>query len=61
MQPPTVREVIERLESEGWKLTRQNGDHRMFVKNGKAIPVAGKLSEHFDRGTYGAIKRSAGW
>ena len=61
MQPPTVREVIGRLESEGWALARQSGDHRMYVRDGRAIPVAGKLKEHLDRGTYGAIKRAAGW
>ena len=62
MQPPTVREVIKRLESEGWKLIRQNGtSHRIFGKDGTIIPIAGKPGEHLDRGTYGKIKRLAGW
>lgn len=61
MQPPTVREVIKRLESEGWKELRRKGSHRQYVKDGKSITVAGKQSEHLDRGTYAGIKRGAGW
>lgn len=61
MQPPTVREVTKRLESEGWRLARWNGDHRVYVKGGKAVPVAGKMGQHLDRGTWASIKRSVGW
>lgn len=62
MEPPTVREVIGRLEAEGWRKLRQNGtSHRIFGKDGKIIPVAGKPSEHLRRGTYSKIKRMAGW
>lgn len=62
MQPPTVREVISRLESEGWVLLRQNGtSHRVFGCNGRMVVVAGKLGEHLPRGTYSSIKREAGW
>lgn len=61
MQPPTVREVISQLNAEGWKLSRTKGDHRQFKKGGKVVTVAGKPSEHLDRGTWSAIKRSAGW
>lgn len=61
MQPPTVREVISRLTSEGWVLRRTKGDHRQFGKDGRVITVAGKMSDHLDRGTYRQIRRSAGW
>ena len=61
MQPPTVREVIRRLKSEGWVLDHTTGDHRIFRRDGKVIPVAGKESDHLDRGTYGSIRRRAGW
>lgn len=62
MQPPTVREVISRLKREGWRKIRQNGtSHRIFAKDGRTIPVAGKPGEHLDRGTYASIKRMAGW
>lgn len=61
MQPPTVREVIGRLEAEGWELVRTKGDHRQYGKEGKRVTVAGKMSQHLDRGTYQAIRKSAGW
>lgn len=61
MQPPKVHEVIGRLKREGWEQTRMEGDHRIFQKDGKMVVVAGKSSEHLDRGTYGSIKRQAGW
>lgn len=61
MQPPTVREVIRRLEKEGWELTRCNGDHRIYTKDGRIVPVAGKMGMHLDRGTWKATKQQAGW
>lgn len=61
MQPPTVREAIKRLESEGWVLHRVRGDHRIFVKSGAMVSVPGGMNDTLKRGTYGAIKRQAGW
>lgn len=61
MQPPTVREVIGRLEAEGWELVRTRGDHRQYRKGGRIVTVAGKLGQHLDRGTYQVIRKSAGW
>ena len=61
MQPPKVREVISRLREEGWELDRTRGDHRQYRKGGRAVTVAGKPSEHLDRGTWAAIRRTVGW
>ncbi len=61
MQPPTVREVTQRLEREGWMLRHVRGDHRVYERNGKTIPIPGNLGDHLKRGTYAAIKRQAGW
>ena len=61
MEPPTVREVIKRLEAEGWCWTSCCGDHRKFKKNGRMVIVSGKLGEHVPQGTYKAICRLAGW
>lgn len=61
MQPPTVREVIRRLEDEGWVLSRIKGDHRIFTKAGKVIVVSGNLNDTLKRGTWGAIRRQAEW
>ena len=61
MQPPTVREVIDRLRSEGWEHVRTSGDHRMFSKGGRLVVVSGKMGDHLARGTYSNIRRMAGW
>lgn len=58
-----VKEVIERLESEGWVMVRQESSHRQFKKEGdpNVITVSGKLSATVPVGTLGNIKRKAGW
>lgn len=61
MQPPTVREVIERLRGDGWELVRMKGDHRQFRKDGNLVTVSGKLGDHLKPGTWSSIRRSAGW
>ena len=61
MQPPKVREVISRLQSDGWELDRVKGDHRQYRRGGRVVTVAGKPGEHLDRGTWAAIKKSVGW
>lgn len=61
MQPPKVREVIRRLEAEGWELDRTRGDHRQYVKGGRVVTIAGKPSAHLDWGTWKAIQKSVGW
>ena len=61
MQPPTVREVIKRLEDEGWLLDRCRGDHRIYKKEGRIVPVAGRMKDHLDRGTWANIKSIVGW
>lgn len=35
MEPPTAREVIARLEREGWAFVGCTGDHRKFRKDGR--------------------------
>ena len=57
-----VRDVIERLESDGWKLRNQEGSHRQFVhltKPGK-VTVAGHPSVEIPRGTLKSILKQAG-
>lgn len=60
---PKVREVIERLEREGWLLARTKGSHRQYThptKPGK-VTVPGKLSSDVPPGTSISIQRQAGW
>jgi predicted RNA binding protein YcfA (HicA-like mRNA interferase family) len=61
LESPTVREVISRLEREGFVKVRQNGSHRRYVKGPRKVTVAGKPSEHLDPKTYRGIQRQAGW
>jgi len=61
MQPPTVREVIRRLENEGWVLERQKGSHRQYRKDNKRVTVPGGLNETLDWKTWNSIQRQAGW
>lgn len=56
-----VREVIKRLEADGWYLTRTKGSHRQFKHPGKAgtVTVSGKPSVDVPIGTLQNIWRQA--
>jgi predicted RNA binding protein YcfA (HicA-like mRNA interferase family) len=57
-----IREVIETLESEGWRLVRTKGSQRQFRHPSKpgTVTVAGKLSVEVPVGTLGSIWKQAG-
>ena len=57
-----VREVIDTLESDGWRLVRTKGSHRQFRHPSKpgTVTVAGKLSVDVPVGTLGSIWKQAG-
>ncbi|MGC8513149.1 MAG: type II toxin-antitoxin system HicA family toxin [Acidimicrobiales bacterium] len=57
-----VREVIQILEREGWRLVRQTGSHRQFHHHDRlgTVTIAGKLSDEVHRGTLKSIWRQAG-
>ncbi len=61
MQPPTVREVIQRLKREGYVLVRVRGDHRHYRKGSRLVTVAGKMGEPMKRGTWASVREQAGW
>ena len=61
MEPPTAREVIARLERDGWAQIGCTGDHRKFRKDGRLVVVPGRLGEHLKRGTWASGKQQAGW
>lgn len=59
-----VRDVISRLEDDGYEEVRGRGkgSHRMFTKEGcLPITIPGKLSDDLRPGTYNNIARSANW
>jgi len=56
------REIIRRLESDGWLLVAQRGSHRQYehpIKPGK-VTVAGKPGADVPKGTAANILRQAG-
>jgi predicted RNA binding protein YcfA (HicA-like mRNA interferase family) len=60
--PTTVREIIRRLEEDGWTLAGTKGSHRQFkhaIKRGR-VTVPGKLSADLQPGTLKSILRQAG-
>jgi len=61
MQPPTVREVIWRLNNEGWKEVRQTGSHKRYKRGNRSVTIAGKPSEHLKWRTWMSVKKLAGW
>lgn len=57
-----VRDVIRRLNEDGWVQVSQKGSHRQFkhpAKRGK-VTVPGKPSDDLPEGTYRSILRQAG-
>jgi predicted RNA binding protein YcfA (HicA-like mRNA interferase family) len=57
-----VRDVIKRIESDGWRLQRQRGSHRVYRHPQKTgtVTVAGHRREDVPRGTLYSILRQAG-
>jgi predicted RNA binding protein YcfA (HicA-like mRNA interferase family) len=57
-----IREVVTRLEEDGWYLARYRGSHRQFkhpMKPG-TVTVAGKPSLDLPPGTLNSILKQAG-
>jgi len=57
-----VRDVIKRLEAEGWFLSRHRGSHRQFKHSKKPglVTIAGKPNENLAPGTLNSIFKQAG-
>jgi predicted RNA binding protein YcfA (HicA-like mRNA interferase family) len=59
-----VREILQRLQKEGWVLDRQKGSHRQFVHLEKAeqrVTVSGNTGLDIPKGTLNSIFKQAGW
>lgn len=61
MEPPTVREVIRRLEREGWRQTRCKGGRRIYRRGESVVTIHGRDGDRLKKGTYAEIKREANW
>ena len=57
-----VREVIKRIEADGWKHVRTRGSHRQFKHPNKPGPVTvhGKPSDNIAPGTLNSILKQSG-
>lgn len=57
-----VRDVIRRIEVDGWRFERQQGSHRIYRHPHKpgTVTVAGRRGQDVQPGTLGNILRQAG-
>ena len=58
-----VREVIRKLEDDGWYLVATRGSHRQYkhpTKLGR-VTIAGHPSDDLAPGTLNSIRKQAGW
>jgi len=59
-----VRQVLNRLHREGWRLARQRGSHRQFVHADfpeRRVTLAGHPHLDIPKGTLNSIFKQAGW
>lgn len=54
------KQIIKRLQKEGWKLDRVNGSHHMMIKDGELVPVPVHGSTDIPIGTLLSIQKSTG-
>ena len=59
---PKIRDVIRRLEGEGWVLVRTRGSHRQYKHPDKPglVTIAGHLKDDLAPGTYNGVLKQAG-
>jgi predicted RNA binding protein YcfA (HicA-like mRNA interferase family) len=57
-----VRDVLKRIENDGWYQVAQKGSHRQFKHPKKAgrVTVAGHPSQEMKEGTVNSILKQAG-
>jgi len=57
-----VKELLKKLENDGWLLTRTKGSHRQYRHSNKTgtVTVAGKPSAEVPKGTLNAILKQSG-
>jgi predicted RNA binding protein YcfA (HicA-like mRNA interferase family) len=54
------KEVIRKLEAEGWTLARIAGSHHIMQKNGKGVPVPVHGNKDIGKGLIAKIERETG-
>jgi len=61
MDTPRNREIISRLIDDGFAKVREKGGRRIFRRGNQMVTLHGDDNDRPTKGTYGAIKRQAGW
>jgi len=59
-----VKEMIKRLEADGWECVRQKGSHKQFrhpVKKGTVTVSGHRPSDEIPKGTQKSIEKQAGF
>ncbi|WP_286291474.1 type II toxin-antitoxin system HicA family toxin [Methylomarinovum tepidoasis] len=58
-----VRDLIKRLEADGWVQVRMRGSHRQFRHPNKpgTVTISGKPGADVPPGTLRSVLRQAGW
>lgn len=56
-----VKDVLKRLQSDGWYEVRMRGSHRILAHSSKSgiVVVPGKLSDDIPKGTLSSIWKQA--
>lgn len=59
---PKVKEVIKRIEGDGWYEVTRRGSHRQFKHSNKPgrVTIAGHPNDDLAPGTYNSILKQAG-
>ena len=60
MRSMNGKQIIRKLESEGWKLDRVNGSHHIMHKNGITVSVPVHGSSDIKKGTLSSIQKQTG-
>ncbi|MDR1183293.1 MAG: type II toxin-antitoxin system HicA family toxin [Coriobacteriales bacterium] len=56
-----VREILARLNKEGWEEGPGKGSHRIYKKKGYPVISVPTSKKELKRGTYSDIAGKAGW
>ncbi len=55
------REVVRRLQAEGWELDRINGSHHILIRGPQCVSVPVHGAKDIPAGTLAAIQRQTGF
>lgn len=61
MRPMKIRKLIVLIESDGWEMDRQRGDHRQYkhpIKHG-LVTISGSMDDMVRPGTLSSILKQA--